>query len=130
MGHHKLDANDKPIGSSNRNTILDTCFHAVEFPGGEITELAAITIVELMYAQCNIDGNEYLLLVLFVDHRKDDLALIIEDQSIIVKGRKTLKNLTAGWEICCKWKCGFTSWEKLSNVKELHLNQFAEYAIA
>ena len=44
--HQKQDANGNP------------CLYEVEFPGGEITELAANIIAELMYAQCDIDRNE------------------------------------------------------------------------
>ena len=32
--------------------------------------MAANIIAELMYAQCDVDGNEYLLLEAFVNHRK------------------------------------------------------------
>ena len=33
-----------------------------------------------------------------------------------------------GWVICCKWKDGSTSWEKLSNCKESSPIQVAKYA--
>ena len=33
-------------------------------------------------------------------------------------------------DICCKWKDGSTAWKKLSDLKELHQIQVAEYAIA
>ena len=36
----------------------------------------------------------------------------------------------AGWDICCKWKDGSTSWENLPNLKKLHQIQIAKYAIA
>ena len=39
--HQKNDADGNPIGRSNQNPVLDTCLYEVEFPGGEITELAA-----------------------------------------------------------------------------------------
>ena len=32
--------------------------------------------------------------------------------------------------MCCKWKDGSTSWEKLPNLKELHSIQDTKYAIA
>ena len=35
-----------------------------------------------------------------------------------------------GWQICCEWKDGSTSWEKLSDLKESHPVQTAEYAVA
>ena len=72
-------------------TLYQIHCYKVEFPGGDITELAANIIAELMYVQCDVDGNEYLLLELIVDHRKD-LALSVEDQKVVVKWRETLKS--------------------------------------
>ena len=37
---------------------------------------------------------------------------------------------TAGWNFCCKWKDGFISWKKLSNLTELKPIQVVEYAVA
>ena len=73
-----------------------------------------------MTAHCDVDGNEYFLLDAFVDHRKNGSHLSVEDQKIVVKRPETLRKSTAGWDICCKWKDGSTSWKKLSNFKELH----------
>ena len=67
MVHCKQDADGNLIGRSNQNPILDTCLYEVEFPGGEITELAANMIAEPMYAQHDVDGNEYLLLEAFIE---------------------------------------------------------------
>ena len=50
-----------------------------EFPWDEITELAANIIAESIYALCDTDGNEYLLLYSFVDHKIDDLAQSVKD---------------------------------------------------
>ena len=36
----------------------------------------------------------------------------------------------AGWKICYQWKDGSTLWEKLPNIKEYHLVQTAEFAVA
>ena len=67
MEHEKHDANDNPIGRSNQNPILDTFLYEVEFHGGEVTELAANITTESMYAHCNVNGNEYLLLESITD---------------------------------------------------------------
>ena len=71
--------------------------------------------------------NGYLLLEAFFNHRKNDSALNIEDQRIVVKGQETLRKSTAGQDIYCKWKDGSTLWEKLSNLKELCPIQVAKY---
>ena len=58
--HWKQDTDSNLIGISNQNAILDTHLYEVEFSGGEITEVAASIIAESIYAQCDINGNEYL----------------------------------------------------------------------
>ena len=83
-------------------------------------ELAANIIADSMYAHCDVNGNEYSLLYSFLDHRKNGLAFSVEDKKIVVKGQETLRRSTAGWDICCKWKDGFISWRKLSNLEESH----------
>ena len=75
----KHDADDNPIGRSNQNPILDTHLYEVEFPKGAMTELAANIIAESIYAQCDDNGSEYLLLEVFIDHRKNGSALSVED---------------------------------------------------
>ena len=90
----KQDANCNLIGRSNQNPILDTYLYEVEFPGGEITELVVI-IAESMYAQCDANGNEYLLLESFINHRKNGPALSIEDQKVVIKGQEMLRKSTA-----------------------------------
>ena len=37
----------------------------MEFPGVEITKLVANIIAELMYAKCDVHGNEYLFVEVF-----------------------------------------------------------------
>ena len=76
MVHWKLDADGNHIGRSNGTPIFDTCFNEVKFHGGEIVELVAYITAELMYAQYNVNGSRYcILLESFVNKRKDDAAL-------------------------------------------------------
>ena len=44
----------------NQNLIQDSCLYEVEFPRCE--QLTANIIAELMYALCDVNRNEYLLL--------------------------------------------------------------------
>ena len=53
----------------------------------------------------------------------------LADQKVVVKGRPSLHRTTVGWLLCCQWKDGSTSWEKLSDLKESHPVQTAEYAV-
>jgi hypothetical protein len=95
-----------------------------------VTELTANVIVEGMFAQCDEDGNEYVLFDSFVDFQKDGTSLSLADKKVLVKGRPSLCRTAVDWQLCCQWKDGSTSWEKLSDLKESHPVQTAEYAVA
>ena len=94
--YQKHDANGNPVGRSNESPIMDTCLHEVKHPGGETEELVANIITELIYAQCDVDGNNYLLLEMFINHKKNESALSVDDQNILVKRRETLGKSTGG----------------------------------
>jgi hypothetical protein len=40
-----------------------------------------------------------------------------------------MKCSTIGWQICCQWKDGSTSWENLADLKDSHPLETAEYAV-
>jgi hypothetical protein len=40
-----------------------------------------------------------------------------------------MKCSTIGWQVCCQWKDGSTSWENLADLKESHPLETAEYAV-
>ncbi len=62
-----LDGN--PKGVANANPILDTREYIVTFDDGDATELTATLIAESKYAQCDPDGNQYVLLDSIIDYR-------------------------------------------------------------
>ena len=41
-----------------------------------------------------------------------------------------MRRSTKGWQLCILWKDGSSSWEKLSDLKESHPVEVAEYAVA
>ena len=55
-------------GRLHRNAILDTRTYQVKSAGSEVTELTTNVIAESIYAQCNSEGSEYLLLDVLVDY--------------------------------------------------------------
>jgi len=60
-------------------------------------------IAEAVYAQCDSDGNQYILLDTIVDYHKDPPVTVArDDQVMIVDGKKLVKRSTRGWELCCK----------------------------
>ena len=58
---HARDNYNNVIGHANENSILDTRGYVVEFEDGEQAELAANTIAQSMYYQCDPDGNQYVI---------------------------------------------------------------------
>ena len=66
---------------------MDTRLYQVELKRGKITKLTANVIAESIYSQCDADGNEYLLLDALVDYQKDNKAISLTDQQIIVWDR-------------------------------------------
>ena len=105
----KQDLDDNPIGCQSDNPILDTRLYDIEFPDGKVTPLMANTIVQAMYTQSNVDGNEYLLLKSFVDVQKVPTAISLDKQKSIHNGREYMRHTTLGWHVCCQWKDGSTS---------------------
>ncbi|KAL7476432.1 hypothetical protein ACHAW6_002297 [Cyclotella cf. meneghiniana] len=94
-------------------------------------ELASNTIAEALYAQCDPDGNQYVMLDAVVDYRRNpNVAISQNNQVKIINGKKIVSCSTRGWELCYGWKDGNTSWQKLSDLKESHPLQVAEFAFA
>ena len=121
VASRKWDAHGNPTGLSNDNRILDTHEYVIQFDDGDSTELTANMIAELMYSQCDHDGYEYYLFNSIVDHRRLDSALALKDQTCIqTNGRAYKTRSTIGWQLCCQWKDGSTSW--------IDLKETAEYA--
>ena len=134
IGRVKKRARDNDgnvIGRAHDKPILDTRQYVVEFEDGQEAELAANVIATSMYAQCDPDGNEYVMFDSLVDFRRGNNALRPEDQKVLkADGRSYMRRTTAGWELCVLWKDGSTTWEKLSDMKESYPIECAEYAVS
>ncbi len=116
-------------GKAHSNPILDTHTYEVEFADGQRTELAANVIAENMFAQCDDEGNQYLLLAGIVDHGKDNSAVENKDMYIKQGSNQQLRKTTKGWSLCVEWKDGSTSWERLPDLKESYPVEIADYAV-
>jgi hypothetical protein len=100
------------------------------FNNGDETVMSANLIAEAMYAHCDPDGNQYVLLDSIIDHKRLDSAIRPLDQKVVrPNGRTYLRRSTVGWQLCCQWKDGSTSWESLADLKESHPIETAEYAV-
>ena len=81
-------------------------------------------------SQVDEEGYTHYMLDEIVDHRKDDTAVTKETGTYTTsKGRVYPKQTTKGWQFCCQWNDGSTSWHPLKDVKESHLLQVAQYAL-
>ncbi len=64
-----------------------------------------------------------------IDIKCTNDALTLDQQRITFNGTTCQHKSTKGWFIHCRWKDGSTSWEKLSDLKESHPVQVAEFAV-
>ena len=92
--------------------------------------MGANIIAECLYAQCDIEGNQYRLMDHIVDHRKDNNVVCKDNQNVTVNGKSYKQKTTRGWQLCIHWKDKSTSWERLSNMKESDPVEVAEYTEA
>ncbi len=60
------------------NLILDTRLYGLEFLDDMLESQ-----LQAMYAQCDVNGNEYLSLKCFVDVQKDPKAISIDEQKSV-----------------------------------------------
>jgi hypothetical protein len=58
----KRDLDGTMRGRANANSILDTRTYEIEFPDGCSDEYTANVITENIYAQCDIEGRQYILM--------------------------------------------------------------------
>lgn len=69
--------------------------------------MSANTIAQNMYAQCDPDGNCYVLFDSFVGYRRSTTALCYEDQiARKADGRTYIRRSTAGWQWFLMWNMG------------------------
>ncbi len=99
----KWDLDGNPIGRWSDNPILDMRLYDMEFLDGEVTLLTANMIAQAMYAQCDINDNEYLLLECFVDIQKDPTSISLDNQKAVQNNQEYLHCTTLGWHVCCQW---------------------------
>jgi hypothetical protein len=126
----KRTADGSLRGTGDTNPILDTRSYMVEFPDGSEAEYSANVLAENMYAQCDADGNQFLLMEAVTDHRKTKHAVELGDETFQWNGKEHLKRTTKGWEFCIQWRDGTTTWERLAELKESNPVEIAEYTVA
>ena len=109
-----------------------TITYNVEFPDGQVKENGANIIADNMFTQVDLDGYSLSLMDSIIDHQRDlSQAIPIEDKYIMTKsGQKHLQKTTKGWKLLIKWKDKSKAWINLTDMKEAHPVETAEYARA
>ena len=82
-----------------------------------------------MYVQCNKVGNDILLLDSFVDYKKTERALSLQDQQLMVNGKSCMKRSTAEQGVCVLWKYESTTWDNLLGLKQCYIAELEEYSV-
>jgi hypothetical protein len=98
-------------GKASANPILYTRTYNVEFPDGRSEEGTANVIAENMYAQCDEEGNQFIMLQDIVGHKIDGHTVERTEMHIKVGSNKQIRKTMKGWHLCVEWKDGKTSWE-------------------
>lgn len=117
-------------GRANDNPILDSRAYDVDFGDGDVRPFTANVIAENMYAQSDFEGHKLMLLESIVDHKTNGNEVTDANRYVTHHGRKYPRKTTKGWELCCEWRDGSTSWEPLSSLKESYPVEIAEYAVS
>jgi hypothetical protein len=96
-------------GKASANPILYIRTYNVEFPDGCSEEYTANVIAENMYAQCDEEGNQFLMLQDIIGHKTDGNTAERADMCIKVGSNRQIRKTTKGWHVCVEWKDGTTS---------------------
>ena len=127
--NRKRDSDDRVLGRSHDNPILDTRVYQVEYPDGATAEFSANVIAENILSQVETDGFNFSYLSEIIGHRSNEQALSKENGLIQTKSGLKPIITTKGWEIYVKWKDQSTSWVTLKDLKESDPVLLAEYAV-
>jgi hypothetical protein len=112
-------------GMQDHEFKLDPC--NVEFPDGRREEYTSNFIAKNRYAQCDEEGNQFIMPQDIVLHKTDEHAVERADIYIKVGSNPQIRKTTKGWYLCVEWKDGTTSWERFSDLKESNPVEAAEY---
>ena len=86
--------------------------------------------MENMITQVDSNGFSLSLMEGIIDYKRDDSIAISKTDKYITtsKGQRRLRKTTAGWKLLVKWRDQSESWIKLSELKESHPVETAEFA--
>ena len=120
----------KVAGKYDDNPYLNSIMYEVELADGRIKEYGANIIAENMLTQVDSDGFSLSLMEGINDYKRDDSVAIPKTDKYITtaRGQRRLRKTTAGWKLLVKWRDQSESCVKLSELKESHPMETAEFA--
>ena len=120
----------KVTGKYDDNPYLNSIMYEVKLADGRIKEYRANIIAENMLTQVDSNGFSLALMEGIIDYKHDDSIAIPKAEKYITTGRgqRRLRKTMAGWKLFVKWKDQSESWVKLSELKESHPVETAEFA--
>ena len=87
------------MGHANPNPIIDSQHYVVEFEEVTESQLTTNAIAHSMYAQCDTDGNNYLMLDSIVNFCRSTTALCYSDQNFVKNGHTYRRRSAAVWQL-------------------------------
>ena len=125
-----LGPDGKVAGKYDDNPYLNSIIYEVELADGRIKEYGANITAENMLTQVDSDGFSLSLMEGIIDYKRDDSIGISKTDKYITtsRGQRRLRKTTVGWKLLVKWRDQSESWVKLSELKESHPVETAEFA--
>ena len=90
------ESDGNPLGTAHENPILNTSQYIVQFNDGDEAELAVNIIAANMYAHCDPEGKQYILLDSLINLLCSTTAFCYDDQKVTANGRTHYRRSTAG----------------------------------
>ena len=122
--HHALGPEGKVMGTYDDNPFIDSMTDEVEFGDGQVWDYSANDITEYMLMRVDFDWFSTTLMEEIVE----SVVVPRMDRYVYTKsGQWQLRKTMAGWDMLVRWKDQTESWIKLSDMKESHPVEMAEF---
>ena len=131
VGRNRDSMTGTAKGEAHENPLLDTREYLLELSDGTTEVYLANQIAENLWAQCDTEGREFMVVDAIVGHKFGPDAMRKDKASGAANGPKpkTTKT-TKGVEIQVEFSSGDTVWLPLVDVKDSNPIELAEYAVA
>ena len=124
-------ADGTPVRQGHSNPLLDTREYECVTDDGEVERYMVNVIVENLFAQCDTEGHQFMVLDEIVNHKKDNSVIpISEGFTVSCNGNQISKKTTRGWKLMVTWKDGSSNWVDLKDLKDSNPVELAEYTVA